>query len=131
MQTQALPLEALEQGVMNAKERLSGLVHHLSNGSQYTSITYNHKLAHWGFKPPTGTVADSYDNALAEAVNGLYKSELIYSQSWACLTEVEFVTMNWVHWWNNYRLHQALGYTTPSEIITSYNQTRVSELTPV
>lgn len=56
MQTQALPLEALEQGVMNAKERLSGLVHHLSNESQYTSITYNDKLAQWGIKPSTGAL---------------------------------------------------------------------------
>ena len=131
MKTEALPLEALEQAIMNAKERLSGLIHHSDHGSQYTSITYNDKLAHWGIKPSTGSVGDSYDNALAEAVNGLYKSELIYSQSWASLTEVEFATMNWVHWWNNHRLHEALGYRTPSEIITSYNQTRVSELTPV
>ncbi|MBS6618959.1 MAG: IS3 family transposase [Varibaculum cambriense] len=131
MKTEALPLEALEQAIMNAKERLSGLIHHSDHGSQYTSITYNDKLAHWGIKPSTGSVGDSYDNALAEAVNGLYKSELIYSQSWASLTEVEFATMNWVHWWNHERLHEALGYRTPNEIITSYNQTRVNELTPV
>lgn len=106
------------------------LTHHCDHGSQYTSIAYNEKLAHWGIKPSTGSVGDSYDNALAEAVNGLYKTELIYSQSWASLTEVEFATMNWVHWWNHERLHEALGYRTPSEIITSYNQTRVNKLTP-
>ena len=58
---------------MNAKEYLSGLVHHSDHGSQYTSITYNEKLAHWGIKPSTGSVGDSYDNALAETVNSLYK----------------------------------------------------------
>ena len=86
MKTEALPLEALEQAIMNAKEHLSGLVHHSDHGSQYTSIAYNEKLADYGIKPSTGRVGDSYDNALAEAVNGLYKSELIYSQSWASLT---------------------------------------------
>ncbi|MST50700.1 integrase core domain-containing protein, partial [Mobiluncus porci] len=67
----------------------------------------------------------------AETVNGLYKTELIYSQPRASLTEVEFATLNWVHWWNNERLHESLGYCTPAEIINMYNQTRVSELTPV
>lgn len=131
MKTEALPLEALEQAIMNAKEHLSGLVHHSDHGSQYTSIAYNEKLADYGIKPSTGTVGDSYDNALAEAVNGLYKAELIYSHPWASLTEVEFATMNWVHWWNNERLHEALGYHTPADIIDMYNQTRVSKLTPV
>ena len=131
MKTEALPLEALEQAIKNAKEDLSGLVHHSDHGSQYTSITYNDKLAHWGIKPSTGTVGDSYDNALAEAVNGLYKTELISSRTWHCCNQVERITLNWVYWWNNHRLHEALGYRTPSEIITSYNQTRVSSLTPV
>ena len=131
MKTEALPLEALEQAIQAAKQTLVNLTHHLDHGSQYTSIAYNEKLAYYGIKPSTGRVGDSYDNALAEAVNGLYKSELIYSQSWACLTEVEFATMNWVHWWNNERLHEALGYRTPADIIDRYNQTRVSELTPV
>lgn len=93
MKTEALPLvEALEQAIMNAEEHLSGLVHHSDHGSQYTSIAYNEKLADWGIKPSTGTVGDSYDNALAESVNGLYKAELIYSQPWASLTEVEFAS---------------------------------------
>ena len=131
MKTEALPLEALEQAIQAAKETLVNLTHHCDHGSQYTSIAYNEKLADYGIKPSTGRVGDSYDNALAEAINGLYKAELIYSHPWASLTEVEFATLNWVHWWNNHRLHEALGYRTPSEIITSYNQTRVSELTPV
>ena len=131
MKTEALPLEALEQAIQGAKETLVNLTHHCDHGSQYTSIAYNEKLADYEIKPSTGRVGDSYDNALAEAVNGLYKAELIYSHPWASLTEVEFATMNWVHWWNNERLHEALGYHTPADITDMYNQTRVSLLTPV
>ena len=107
------------------------LTQHCGHGSQYTSIAYNERLTDYGIKPSTGTVGDSYDNALAEAINGLYKAELIYSHPWALLTEVEFATLNWVHWWNNKRLHEALGNRTPADIIGKYNQTRVSEVTPV
>ncbi|MEW6955434.1 IS3 family transposase [Trueperella pyogenes] len=131
MTTEALPLEALEQAIMGAKEGLDGLVHHADHGSQYTSIAYSDKLANYAIKSSTGSVGDSYDNALAESVNGLYKSELIYSQSWASLTEVEWATLNWVHWWNTERLHESLDYTTPQEIIDKYNQTRSAKLTPV
>ncbi|PNL43541.1 hypothetical protein CEP82_006965 [Mobiluncus mulieris] len=81
MQTEELPLEALEQAIMNAKD-IAGLVHHSDHGSQYASIKYGEKLADYGIKSSTGTVGDSYDNALAETVNGLYKTELIYSQTW-------------------------------------------------
>lgn len=81
MQTEELPLEALEQAIMNAKD-IAGLVHHSDHGSQYASIKYGEKLADYGIKSSTGTVGDSYDNALAETGNGLYKTELIYSQAW-------------------------------------------------
>ena len=84
-----------------------------------------------GIRPSTGTIGDSYDNALAETVNGLYKTELIYSRAWRSCSEVEWATLNWVYWWNNHRLHESLGYATPEEIIASYNQHRVSQLTPV
>lgn len=78
------------------------------------AIAYTEKLAEHGISPSVGTVGDSYDNALAEAVNGLYKAELIYSQpAWAGLAEVEFATMNWVHWWNTRRLHEHLGNRPP------------------
>lgn len=116
---------------MGAREDLAGLVHHADHGSQYTSIAYSEKLADYGIKPSTGSVGDSYDNALAESVNGLYKAELIYSQSWRSCTEVEWATLNWVHWWNHERLHEPLDYCTPTEIIDKYNQTRaVDELPP-
>ena len=75
-------------------------------------------------------MGDSYDNALAETVNGLYKSELIYSQTWETLSEIEFATMNWVYWWNNTRLHESLDYSTPEEVITRYNQTHAKQLAP-
>ncbi len=80
MQTEELPLEALEQAIMNAKD-IAGLVHHSDHGSQYTSIKYSEKLADYGIKSSTGTVGDSYDNALTETVNGWYKTELIYSHA--------------------------------------------------
>ena len=113
---------------MNAKD-IAGLVHHSDHGSQYASIKYSEKLADYGIKSSTGTVGDSYDNALAETGNGLYKTELIYSQAWSC-TEVEWATMNWVHWWNNTRLHESLDYATPEELTTNHNQHRARELTP-
>lgn len=131
MKTEALPLEALEQAIVLAKDNLQGLVHHSDHGSQYTSIKYSEKLTDYGIKPSTGSVGDSYDNALAETVNGLYKTELIYSQAWRSPAEVEWATLTWVHWWNNTRLHEALGYATPEEVIANYNQHRAAELTPV
>ncbi|WP_195225473.1 DDE-type integrase/transposase/recombinase [Schaalia turicensis] len=79
IKTEALPLEGLEQAIMGAKEGLDGLVHHADHGSQYTSIAYSDKLSDYGIKSSTGSVGDSYDNALAETVNGLYKAEVIYS----------------------------------------------------
>lgn len=96
------------------------------------AIAYTEKLADHGIAPSVGAVGDSYDNALAETVNGLYKTELIYSQpAWRSLTEVEFATMNWVHWWNTARLHEHLGHRTPAEIETAYYEHhRAAEPTP-
>lgn len=131
MKTETLPLEALEQAIQSARGNLEGLVHHSDHGSQYVSIVYNDKLADHGIIPSTGSIGDSYDNALAETVNGLYKSELIYSRRWESLIDVEYATMNWVYWWNNQRLHEALGYHTPEETITMYNQHRANTLAPV
>lgn len=75
------------------------------------------------------SISSSYDSALAETAGGLYKTELICSRTWRSCTEVKWATLNWVYWWNNTRLHEALGYTTPEEIITSYNKHQTSELT--
>lgn len=117
MTTEALSLEALEHAINTALHQFDDLVHHSDRGSQYVALAYTDRLAEAGIKPSVGTVGDSYDNALAETVNGLYKTELIYSQpAWASVTDVEFATMNWVHWWNTTRIHEALGYRTPSQV---------------
>ncbi|MCU9972876.1 DDE-type integrase/transposase/recombinase, partial [Mobiluncus mulieris] len=82
MTPEALPLEALEQAIGCAKDNLTGLIHHTDHGCQYVSIKYSQRLTDAGIRSSTGTIGDSYDNALAETVNGLYKTELIYSQTW-------------------------------------------------
>lgn len=127
MRTEDLPLEALEHALVAAKDQATaGLVHHSDRGSQYVSIRYTEHLAQAGIRASVGSRGDSYDNALAETVNGLYKAELIHTRpAWPSVTDVEFATMNWVHWWNHQRLHQALGYQTPAEIETAYDQTQV------
>ncbi|SCX08736.1 putative transposase OrfB [Corynebacterium jeikeium] len=82
-------------------------------------------LAESGIRPSVGTVGDSYDNALAETVNGLYKAELIHAQGpWTSVGEVELATLRWVHWWNTKRLHEALDYATPQEVETEYYLTQ-------
>ena len=130
MRTEALPLEALEHALTAAKTRaLGGLVHHSDRGSQYVSIRYTEHLERAGITASVGSRGDSYDNALAETVNGLYKTELIHARpAWPSVTEVEFATMNWVHWWNTRRLHAALDYQTPEQTETTYYQTH--ERTP-
>ncbi|MCT1685253.1 IS3 family transposase [Corynebacterium appendicis] len=124
MRTDELPLEAFEHALYHAGDlRSEGLVHHSDRGSQYVSIRYGEALAQAGIDPSVGTVGDSYDNALAETVNGLYKTELIYPhRPWASVGEVEIATLRWVHWWNNQRLHQSLGYITPQEMEDAYYQ---------
>ncbi|WP_222703926.1 integrase core domain-containing protein, partial [Corynebacterium propinquum] len=83
---------------------------------QYVSIVYNERLAEHGIAASTGTLGDSYDNALAENVNGSYKNELIHRRTWADVVDVENATFEWVSWWNETRLHQSLGYRTPVEV---------------
>ena len=118
MRTEALPLQALNQAITSAKET-SGWVHHSDHGSQYVSIVYNDRLADAGITPLTGTVSDSYDNALAENVNGSYKNELINNHRWKEVLEVEIATFEWVNW-NHTRLHQALNHRSPVEAENDY-----------
>ena len=124
MRTDELPLEAFEHALYHAGDlRAEGLVHHSDRGSQYVSIRYSEALAQAGIDPSVGTVGDSYDNALAETVNGLYKTELIYPhRPWASVGEVEIATLRWVYWWNTQRLHESLGYITPQEMEDAYYQ---------
>ncbi|WP_238789169.1 IS3 family transposase [Rothia dentocariosa] len=119
MRTEALPLQALNQAITSAKET-AGVIHHSDHGSQYVSIVYNDRLTDAGITPSTGTVGDSYDNALAENVNGSYKNELINNHRWKDVLEVEIATFEWVAWWNTTRLHQALDYRTPVEVENDY-----------
>ena len=123
LHTQQLPLLALEHALLStgANRNGIGLIHHSDRGSQYVSLAYSDALLAAGVKASVGTIGDSYDNALAETVNGLYKAELIYSKRiWESVSEVELATMGWVHWWNTARLHEALDYRTPASVEASY-----------
>ena len=123
MRTEALPLQALNQAIVCAEETTS-LIHHSDHGSQYVSIVYNERLAEHKIVASTGTVDDSYDNALAENVNGSYKNELIHNRTWDDVVDVEIATFEWVNWWNKARLHQGLGYRTPAEVESEFCQSK-------
>ena len=114
-------LDALEMARWSRGTRLEGLVCHSDAGSQFTSIRYGERLAELGALPSIGSVGDSYDNALAETVNGLYKTEVIRRQGpWRHVDEVELATLAWVHWWNITRLHSSLGDIPPAEFEQTY-----------
>lgn len=113
-------LDAIEMARWSRGARLEGLRCHSDAGSQFTSVRYGERLAEIGAVPSIGTVADSYDNALAETVNGYYKAELIRGpardgQPWKSVEDVELATLGWVHWHNNSRLHGYLGDIPPAE----------------
>lgn len=111
-------LDALEMARWSRGTHLEGLVAHSDAGSQFTSIRYGERLAELGAQPSIGTVGDSYDNALAESVNGLYKTELIRGPGqgpWRSVEDVELATLGWVHWHNTERLHSYLDDIPPAE----------------
>jgi putative transposase len=110
-------LDALEQALWRRKPaRGSGLVHHSDRGSQYVAISYTERLAAAGIEPSVGSVGDSYDNALAETINGLYKAELIHRREpWRSFEAVELATLAWVDWFNNRRLMEPIGNIPPAE----------------
>jgi putative transposase len=116
-------LDALEMARWSRGTRLEGLVCHSDAGSQFTSIRYGERLAELGAMPSIGSIGDSYDNALAETINGLYKTELIRRQGpWRNVDEVELATLGWVHWFNHTRLHSSLGDLPPAEFEANYRQ---------
>ena len=119
-----LPLDALEMALWNrarAGHDVDGLVHHSDAGSQYTSIRYTDRLVEAGLNASIGTIGDSYDNALAESVNGLYKAELVYWEGpWRGADDLELATLGWVDWFNHTRIHSSLGYRTPAQIEAEY-----------
>lgn len=115
-------LDALEQALYARQpEREDGLVHHSDRGSQYVSIRYSERLAEAGIEPSVGSKGDSYDNALAETINGLYKAELIHRRApWKTRESVELATLEWVSWFNHHRLLEPIGYIPPAEAEANY-----------
>ncbi|HDS8697696.1 TPA: IS3 family transposase [Escherichia coli] len=111
-------LDALEQALW--ARRPSGTVHHSDKGSQYVSLAYTQRLKEAGLLASTGSTGDSYDNAMAESINGLYKAEVIHRKSWKNRAEVELTTLTWVDWYNNRRLLERLGHTPPAEAEKAY-----------
>lgn len=121
LKADVLPLQALNMAAFNARGSLDELVHHADHGSNYLSIVYTDRIAELGATASTGAVGDSFDNALAETVNGLYKTELIRRKGpWRTIEQVELATLEYVSWWNNTRLHEGLGYRTPVEVEAAY-----------
>lgn len=118
----AFVLDALEQALHERRpDREQGLIHHSDRGSQYVSIKYTERLAEAGIEPSVGSVGDSYDNALAESINALYKAELIERRApWRSFEAVEFATLEWVDWYNHRRLMEPLGYIPPAEAEQRY-----------
>ena len=124
-----LPLDALEMalwtraraGQCDDQGCLGGLIHHSDAGSQYTAIRYNERLADAGALASIGTVGDSYDNAMAESVIGLYKTECVrHDGPFRSVDDLELATLSWAHWFNTNRLHSALDYATPIEAEETY-----------
>lgn len=115
-------LDALEQALYERRPAQSeALIHHSDRGSQYVSIKYTDRLAEAGIEPSVGSVGDSYDNALAETINGLYKAELIHRRGpWRSFEAVEFATLEWVDWFNNRRLMGPIGNIPPAEAELRY-----------
>jgi transposase InsO family protein len=120
-------LDALEQAV-HQRQPGSGLVHHSDRGSQYLSIKYTERLAEAGIEPSVGSVGDSYDNALAETINGLFKAEVIHRRGpWRSFDAVEYATLEWVDWFNNRRLLEPIGNIPPAEAEANYYAALVTE----
>ena len=115
-------LDAQEQALHDRRPvDRSGLIHHSDRGSQYVSINYTERLAEAGIEPSVGSVGDSYDNALAETINGLYKAEVIHRRGpWRSFEAVEFATLEWVDWFNNRRLLEPIGNILPAEAEQRY-----------
>ena len=122
-----LVLDALEQALC-ARREIKGLVHHSDHGSQYLSIRYTERLIQANIDASVGSVGDSYDNALAETINGLYKTEVIRHRGpWRNIDDVEFATLEWVDWFNNRRLLEPIGNIPPAEFeMAYYRQSRES-----
>ena len=116
-----LVVDALEQALYDRKpSQEDQLIHHSDRGSQYVSICYTERLAQVGITPSVGSKGDSYDNALAENINGLYKAEVIHRQPCKTREQVELLTLRWVHWFNHERLLSSIGHNPPAETEAQY-----------
>ncbi|WAT16074.1 IS3 family transposase [Xanthomonas fragariae] len=115
-----LVLDALEQALHARRPTEGGLIHHSDRGVQYVSIRYTERLADAGIEPSVGSVGDSYDNALAETINGLYKAEVIHRRAWRNRQDVELATLDWVDWYNQKRLLGSIGNIPPAEAEEAY-----------
>jgi len=122
-------LDALEQALYARQpERRDVLIHHSDRGSQYVSIRYSERLAEAGIEPSVGSKGDSYDNALAETINGLYKAEVIHQRGpWKSREAVELATLEWVAWFNHHRLLAPIGYIPPAEAEANYYRQLASQ----
>jgi putative transposase len=130
MQTD-LVLDALEQALWS-RSNIDGVIHHSDRGSQYLSIRYSERLIDAGVQPSVGTTGDSYDNALAETIIGLYKTEVIHHRGpWRNIDAVEYATLEWVDWFNNRRLLEPIGNMPPVEFETAYYRQREESAIPV
>ena len=126
-----LALDALEQA-LHARPRTDDLIHHSDRGVQYLSIRYTERLAAAGVEPSVGSVGDSYDNALAETIFGLFKTEVVRKNGpWRNIEEVEFATLEWVDWFNNQRLLEPIGDIPPVEFEAMYYARQTSQATAV
>ena len=124
-------LDALEQALYARQPERDALICHSDRGSQYVSIRYTKRLAEAGIEPSVGSKGDSYDNALAETINGLYKAELIHRRGpWKSREAVELATLEWVFWFNHYRLLEPIGYVPPAEAEANYYRQLVSQAIP-
>lgn len=121
-----LALDALEMALAARGDRLADLVHHSDRGVQYLAVRYTERLVAVGAAPSVGSRGDSYDNALAESVNSLYKAELIGPHRWATRREVERATSAWASWWNEARLHSACGNVPPAEFEAAYHRAKAA-----
>lgn len=126
-------LDALEQALYARQPAHGkGLIHHSDRGSQYVSIRYSERLAEAGIEPSVGSRGDSYDNALAETINGLYKTELIKKRGpWKTREAVELATLEWVSWFNHHRLMESIGHMPPAEAEMNYYQQLSGQAIPV
>ena len=124
-------LDALEQALHARRfDRSGDLIHHSDRGSQYVSISYTERLAEAGIEPSVGSKGDSYDNALAETINGLYKAELIHRRApWKTKESLELATLEWVSWFNHDRLLEPIGYIPPAEAEANYYRQLANQVT--